>query len=249
MSTSAYDYIFPMKDLENDLLKLVPFNVTQSSLQIVFSFDLMVALQESLHCQGFVEKATPMVWTYIAWGPFETASEMAAQVQESRKDGMFFYAVYDKKLRQEPTLAGMIALLCSSATHLCTEIGYVLMLPEFHRTHVTTNAVGLMLHYCLDLPEKSGLGLRRTEWTTSANNQKSRNAAIRLGFKYESIARWSRVWPGVESKAIASNGIDMRAGDIRPGWTGRDTAIYAMCWDDWENGGREKIDEMMKPRM
>lgn len=189
-----------------------------------------------------------MVYTYIRWGPFEIGSELATAVRDARKEGIFFYAVYDKKLHPEPTLAGMIGLENSSATHLYTEIAYVLILPEFHRTHVTTNAVGLMLHHCLDLPEHGGLGLRRTEWLASANNEKSRNAALRLGFRFEGIKRWQMVFPPAESKFPATNGIALRVGDPSRDSLGRDTAVLSMCWDDWEQGGRDKVDKMMKLR-
>ena len=27
---------------------------------------------------------------------------------------------------------------------------------------------------------------------------------------------------------------------------GRHTAIFGLCWDDWENGGREKVDKLMQ---
>lgn len=173
---------------------------------------------------------------------------MEAEVLAAIAEGMFFYAVYDKKLHSEPTIAGMLGFLNSSVANLCTEIGYVLMLPEFHRTHVTTNAVGLLLHYCLDLPEAGGLGLRRVQWQTSSNNQKSVNAAKRLGFHWEGIQRWQKVWPGAKDKFPASNGIKVRDGDPRRENPGRDTAVLSMCWDDWEEGGRDKVDEMMKPR-
>lgn len=173
---------------------------------------------------------------------------MALQLEKTRGDAVFFFAVFDKKMHSEPTLAGIISLMNSSVTHLCTEIGYVVMLPEFHRTHVTTNAVGLLLHYCLDLPEAGGLGLRRVQWQTSSNNQKSVATGKRLGFQWEGIQRWSRVLPTSESKLPASNGIKVRGGDPRNENPGRDTAVLSMCWNDWEEGGRKRVDELMKSR-
>ena len=40
-------------------------------------------------------------------------------------------------------------------------------LKKYHRTHVTTNSVGLLLQYCLD-PPPHGLGLRRVQWQANA---------------------------------------------------------------------------------
>lgn len=159
---------------------------------------------------------------------------------------IFLYAVFDKKLHSEPTLAGTIGFLNSSVADLSTEIGYVITLPEFQRTHVTTNGAGMLLHYGLDLPKDGGLGLRRVQWQASANNQRSVNAAMKLGFKLEGIQRWQRSLPDAESKAIGSNGIPLRNGDPRRENLGRDSAVLALCWDEWEEGGREKVDEMMK---
>lgn len=162
--------------------------------------------------------------------------------------GMILYAVMDKMLRPRPTLAGLIGFLNSSVANLCTEIGFIVTLPAFQRTHVTTNAVGLLLHYALDLPELGGLGLRRVQWQASASNQRSVDAAIKLGFRFEGVQRWQRALPSAKSKAVSSNGIPLRGGDPRRENPGRDTAILAICWDDWEEGCRERVDEMMKPK-
>ena len=85
----------------------------------------------------------------------------------------------------------MIALINTSQHNLSTEIGWVVIFPQFQRTHVTTNAVGLLLHYCLDAPSPSpgpdaigigisGLGLRRVQWQADERNVPSIRAATRL---------------------------------------------------------------------
>jgi len=53
-----------------------------------------------------------------------------------------------------------------------------------------------------------------------------------MGFKLEGIFRWDFIFPG--SKTRAANGGGEREGDPRPGTVGHDTAILALCWDDWE---------------
>ena len=108
----------------------------------------------------------------------------------------------------------------------------MITLPPFQRTHVTTNAIGLLLLYALDLPPH-GLGLRRVQWQANKLNTKSVGAAQKLGFKLEAILRWDRVLPA--TKASVYNGGREREGDPRPGTVGRDTAMLALCWDDWES--------------
>lgn len=75
--------------------------------------------------------------------------------------GMQLYAIID--LTQPSTndpavaLAGIIALQSTSVVHKRTEIGYVAILPECQRTHVTTNSVGLMLQHAFEKPDNGGI--------------------------------------------------------------------------------------------
>lgn len=139
----------------------------------------------------------------------------------------------------------MICYLDSSAENLSTEIGWVVILPAFQRTHVTSNAVGLLLHYALDTPEQGGLRLRRVQWHANSVNEASRKVAERFGFRFEGILRWHRVfWNGVrEGKVGNGRGLPRGADE---GDLGRDTAVYGLCWEDWEDGGREKVRALME---
>lgn len=67
----------------------------------------------------------------------------------------------------------------------------------------------------------------------------------KLGFKLEGVLRWDRIFVG--SKASASNEIKEREGDPRPGTVGTDTAVLALCWDDWETE-RARVLEIMDRR-
>jgi hypothetical protein len=105
----------------------------------------------------------------------------------------------------EYVFAGMLALICSSPSHLSIEPGWIIILPPFQRTHVLTHAAGLVIHYAMDLPSQGGLGLRRCQWTTTTLNLASQNAAKRLGFQYEGVLR--AMWvlpPGKEGVRRAS---------------------------------------------
>jgi RimJ/RimL family protein N-acetyltransferase len=118
-----------------------------------------------------------------------------------------------------------------------------MILPSFQRTHVTSNAVGLLLHYALDLPVDGGLGLRRAVWQANVFNEASVRSAERMGFKLEAVLRWDRVLP--IDKDDARNKKGERNGDPRAGCVGRDTAMLSICWDDWESGGKEHVDSIM----
>lgn len=174
------------------------------------------------------------------------------QVIDSRvrpDTGVVLYAVIDKtRITTSPSssanFAGIIGYMNTSPANLSTEIGYAIILPPFQRTHVTTNAIGLLLQYALDSPPH-GLGLRRVQWRANRLNTKSICAVQKLGFKLEAVLRWDRIFAG--SKASASNGVKERAGDPSPGTVGTDTALLALCWDDWESE-RARVLEVMDRR-
>jgi len=197
------------------------------------------------------------VFNYLPVGPYSTPEELIETFYEPiihKNPGFILFLILDKtKTSSTPSIkiegedgaiAGHLAYINSSTANLATEIGYILILPPFQRTHVTSNAVGLMMHYALDLPDRGGLGLRRVFWQANALNTASRRLAERMGFRFEVILRWDRVLP--ENKQQFGNGIKVRDGDPRgPKCVGRDTAIFGHCWDDWEGGGREKVDAVM----
>ncbi|KAF8206479.1 acyl-CoA N-acyltransferase [Mycena galopus ATCC 62051] len=144
--------------------------------------------------------------------------------------GTILFAVINK---EQDAFAGVIALLHTSASNLATEIGAVICFPEFQRTFVTTNAVGILMRYCLDLPEQGGLGFRRVEWFAHTANVASVKAAQRMGMTLEGTLRWAKVLP----KGKEGN----EAGPGRGEGLGRDSALLAVCWDDWENGVKEHV--------
>lgn len=138
------------------------------------------------------------------------------------------------------SIAGMIGLLGTDKTHLVTEFDPVVVLPAFRRTHVGSHAVGVLLRYTLDVAP-AGLGLRKVKWVASPHNIASNNLARRMGFKLEGVSRWNYTLPRVEG--YPKVGKEGREGDTGNGLLGRDSNEYAICWDDWENGGRDIVEK------
>lgn len=161
--------------------------------------------------------------------------------------GYIAYAVYDKVFEPNPTPAGLVGLLDASPINLSSEIGFAFAFPRYQRTHLTSNMVGLLLQYCLELPEHGGLGLRRVQWQANAKNEVSVNTALRMGFRHEGVKRWDRVISASVGKPNTAEKLP-RGGDPRRTDFGRHTALLGLCWDDWEDGTREKVRELMKPR-
>ncbi|KAJ7040923.1 acyl-CoA N-acyltransferase [Mycena alexandri] len=223
------NFCFPVPpDLQSDRVKLVPFIPSE-------------------HADAFfaIAGAHPELFTYLPWGPFATAHDFVSTVIEQRiqpSPGMVLFAVFDTTVG--PQLAGIIGLLDTSAANLSTEIGFVITLPRFQRTHVTSNAAGLLLRWALELPAEGGLGLRRVAWKANAHNTRSVRAAERLGFRKEAVLRWDRVLPAW--KTDSGNGVGTRTGDSKAECAGRDTVVLSLCWDDWEAGARESVNSIIQ---
>ncbi|KAF9449219.1 acyl-CoA N-acyltransferase [Macrolepiota fuliginosa MF-IS2] len=236
-----HNFCFPVPSaLENDRVKLIPFI-------------------PSRHAKPFFDAVLPYpeVFNYLPGGPYATPEEVSTTFFVPvihKNQGNVLFLLIDKTKKASPSsaqfegedgaIAGHLAYINSSPVNLATEIGWILILPPFQRTHVTSNAVGLMMHYALDLPDRSGLGLRRVCWQANALNLPSRRLAERMGFNLEGILRWDRVLP--RNKQEFGNGVKVRDGDSRgEDCVGRDTAMLSHCWDDWESRGRDSVDAIM----
>lgn len=149
---------------------------------------------------------------------------------------------------EEGTFAGFSGLE-GQPERATADLG-ALILSTFHRTFVGTNANALLLHHLLDGQSQGGLGLRRVQWQANASNEASVRMAKRLGFQLEGLIRWQQIMP---IGKVGSEGAEIdREGLPRVGWDGRDwgagrhTALLALCWDDWLNGGRDRVDVLVK---
>ncbi|KAF2402293.1 acetyltransferase [Trichodelitschia bisporula] len=211
---------FPIRTIANDKVKLLPFTADR-------------------HADAYFTQTVshPELYVHMPTGPFVRKEEFIEQLLEKttlQDPGWFTYAVIDKTRQasaedDEGELAGMISFLNTSAAHMSTEIGCIVILPPFHRTHVTTNAAGLMLQFALNSPIDGGLDLRRVVWQVSSMNAASIRVAERLGFHQEGLLRWHFVFPNAIQMGKVGNG---RA--LPPGCSehdlGRDTVVFSMYW-------------------
>ncbi|KAF9449218.1 acyl-CoA N-acyltransferase [Macrolepiota fuliginosa MF-IS2] len=238
--TNVFDqnFCFPVPAvLENPRLKLIPWD-------------------PSLHSNIYVQSIAPHpeLFDYLPFGPFNSRKTFDPWFEERihKQRGQIAFAIFDKTQGDsDKGFAGMIGLLNASSSHLSTEIGFVTILPAFQRSHVASNAVGLLLNWALNPPGPvpvdfalMGLGLRRVYWNANTLNTRSIALAERLGLKLEAVLRWDRVLPA-DRVAFARKDA-LRKDDPREGQPGRDTALLAICWDDWVNGGREKAVHVME---
>ncbi|KAF9468080.1 acyl-CoA N-acyltransferase [Collybia nuda] len=211
--------------LETDRVKLAPFN-------------------PSIHGKPFFtayDKAQDSLGQYLPIS-LTTYQKFLAYLEGVRVDpNAVLFAIIDKTRSNEgdlsACLAGVIGFLNTAKDNFVVEIAPVIILPTFQRTFVTTNAIGILLKYCLDLPPQGGIGFRRVTWTAHQNNQASVKAAERMGMKREGHLRWT--W------AISSEKIGEKCGEGRGDALGRDSILLAICWDDWERGTREEVKKLV----
>lgn len=160
--------------------------------------------------------------------PFSSADAITDLINTrvQLEPGTIVFAVLDKTRPGHP-LAGLVGLVGTSPANLSTELGWLVTLPAFQRTHTTTHAVGLLLAYCLDSPAEGGLGLRRVQYQSHVLNAASIRVAERFGFRFEMKQKATRIATGKGEGWNVEGSLQMM--------------MFAMCWDDWEDGGREKL--------
>lgn len=193
----------------------------------------------------------PEIWAHMPGGPFPSIENFRSEFINGfcAPIGVFVYAILDLTQPSEDgsedgAFAGMIAYMNSSAINLCTEIGAVVVLPAFQRTHVASNAVGLMMHHAFRPEAEGGLGLTRVVWQTSSANKGSAKVAERMGFRHEGTLKYDRRFKNGKLLHKVGNGRPLPPGSNENDlW--RDTLVFGLCWDDWEGGAREKVQTVM----
>jgi RimJ/RimL family protein N-acetyltransferase len=123
-----------------------------------------------------------VIWRYMSGGPFGSADELAAwhQALVNAADGLCFCAI--DVATGHPV--GSASLMANSPGHLKVELGSIWYSPIVQRSGINVEATLLMLQHVFDL------GYRRVEWKCDTLNERSRRAAMRMGFRFEGIQQY-----------------------------------------------------------
>jgi RimJ/RimL family protein N-acetyltransferase len=228
-----WPYPIHTQTLENDVIQLVPYI-------------------PRLYADIFWENAEPALDALLRYipGHIRTLQEYLNLLEVSRANpNCLTFIVVDKRGPPEAGLKGAIAgqmmYLRSDFANLTTEIGFIIILPAYQRTHVTSNAVGVLLEYALNRPDNTatpGIGMRRVEWRTHHANAASAATARRMGFVEEGVLKWQVVL------AEGKEGDEPSKQDPQNARKGRHTRLLAMTWDEWEIRGREHVEKQMQRR-
>ena len=143
-------------------------------------------------------------WDYLAYGPWASVEDYTATMRsQSATFDTIFYAI--RPLDSEH-FEGQSSYLDINPLMGVIEIGHIWFGQRLVRTRAATEALYLMIRYAMD-----DLGYRRMHWRCNSLNEKSRQAARRLGFRFEGIFYNHMIFKGKN----------------------RDTAWYSILDDEW----------------
>lgn len=123
--------------------------------------------------------ADALIWRYMFDGPFRTLADFETYLSSylHASNGLCL-CVFDIQSGRQ---IGVTNFMNNSPAHLKIELGGIWYSPIAQRTAANSEATYLMLKHAFEL------GYRRIEWKCHANNERSRLAAMRLGFTFEGI--------------------------------------------------------------
>jgi RimJ/RimL family protein N-acetyltransferase len=133
-----------------------------------------------LYAIGHADETAKALWVYLPYGPFADQAVMATWLRDcAGAAAPVFLAIRDK---DGGGLGGMASFLEIRRPIGVIEIGHIWFAPPFQNSVSSTEALFLMMEHGL-----GELAYRRLEWKCNALNQASRNAALRLGFRFEGV--------------------------------------------------------------
>jgi RimJ/RimL family protein N-acetyltransferase len=160
--------------------------------------------------------AEALVWRYMSGGPFASVAALAEWLRGPLEGpNSLALCVYDAPTGQP---VGVVNLLNNSPGDLKVELGSIWYSPLVQRTAANTEATYLLLRHAF------GLGYRRIEWKCDALNERSRRAALRMGFQFEGIQEYHYIVKGFS----------------------RDTAWYRMLDREWPQV-QAHLEELLVP--
>jgi RimJ/RimL family protein N-acetyltransferase len=153
----------------------------------------------------------------MAYGPFADRAAMTAWLQGcARTSDPLFLVVHDKRSQKA---VGMAAFMAMRPEMRCLELGHIWYVPAAQGVGINTEATYLMLREAFEL------GYRRVEWKCDSLNERSRRAALKLGFTFEGVFRQHMISKG----------------------RNRDTAWFAMLDGEWP-AARRRLEQAIAQR-
>ena len=206
--TDKLETIFP-RPLSGSAVETLPTSLIPARTILKGRFVDLEPQQASLHTEELFEAGHSTdealkIWDYLAYGPWPSPEAYHATLrQQSASFDTIFYSIRD---HASGKACGQASFLDINPQNGVIEIGHIWFGPQLQRTRGATEVLFLMLKYAMD-----ELGYRRMQWRCNSLNEKSRQAARRLGFRFEGIFYNHMIFKGMN----------------------RDTTWYSILDDEW----------------
>ena len=130
-----------------------------------------------------------LLWTYMGYGPFDTRDDMRAWLESCAvTDDPLFFAVVE---RASGKRVGMCSFMSIVPEMQRVEIGHIWYAPPLQGSGISVEVSWMLCSEAFDR-----LGYRRVEWKCNALNERSRRAALKLGFTFEGVFRQHMIVKG-----------------------------------------------------
>ena len=144
---------------------------------------------DDLYRVGHEGPGADMLWTYMPYGPFPDRDTMRAWLATcAATDDPFFYAVVEHGTARR---VGMCSFMSIAPEMQRIEIGHIWYAPPLHGSGISVEVAWMLLSEAFER-----LGYRRVEWKCNALNERSRRAALKLGFVFEGVFRQHMIVKG-----------------------------------------------------
>jgi RimJ/RimL family protein N-acetyltransferase len=173
---------------------------------------------DDLYAVGHDGPAADLLWMYMAYGPFASRDDMGAWLRScAATDDPLFFSVIERATGRR---VGMCSFLNISPEMRRLEIGHIWYAPPLQGSGISVEVAWMLLSEAVDR-----LGYRRVEWKCNALNERSRRAALKLGFSFEGVFRQHMIVKG----------------------RNRDSAWFSMVDGEWP-AARAALEARMQPR-
>lgn len=144
---------------------------------------------DDLYGVGHDGPGAELLWTYMAYGPFANRESMHAWLQTcAATDDPLFLTVVE---RESGRRVGMCSFMSIVPEMQRVEIGHIWYAPHLQGTGISIEVASMLLSEAFER-----LGYRRVEWKCNALNERSRRAALKLGFSFEGVFRQHMIVKG-----------------------------------------------------
>ncbi len=186
-----------------------------SKLKLRGKYVVLEPIKINIHAkdlyENFLRDKKNKIWTYLPYGPFKSYESFTKWLKSfCLNKEPFFYAIYSRRHKQ---YCGMASYLRIVPEHGSIEVGHINYSPLLQNTPEGTETMYLMMKHSFEV-----LGNRRYEWKCNNLNTSSKNAAKRLGFKFEGVFRQMYIFKGRNRDSAWFSVIDTEWKKLKKGY-------------------------------